>query len=459
MQLDIVDFYPSISKELLTKAIRFARNFCYISKTEEEVILNSRKTILFNGSEQWVKKDDVFDVSMGAYDGAEVAELVGLLILHKLKDAAPDIDFGLYRDDGLGECDPLPGPKRDRLRKKIIKTMKDLGLAITIEFGLKVVDFLDITFDLNASSFKPFRKPNDTPCYINIDSNHPPNTIKQLPKMINTRICGLSSNQEVFREAAPIYQAALERSGYRYKMEFERPRPKARQRKREITWYNPPFNLACTTNIGREFLRLLDTHFPQKLKRKDKLEKIINRNTIKLSYSGTPNMASIISSHNKKILEERRKKDVPKKMCNCQRGVASCPLNGKCQLKGIVYKATTTSDDGETKTYTGCTDCTFKERHYHHTSDLRHRDQRKNTKLADYVWKKRDEGAEITDIKWEVEKQCHNYTPGSGKCDVCLTEKLSIMKNRDPRSLNKRSELNNTCLHKKSWLLARVKDR
>ena len=86
-------------------------------------------------------------------------------------------------------------------------------------------------------------------------------------------------------------------------------------------------------------------------------------------------------------------------------------------------------------------------------------DQRKNTKLANYVWKKRDEGAEIIDIKWEVEKQCHSYTPGSGKCDVCLTEKLSIMKNRDPRSLNKLSELMNTCLHKKSWLLTRVKDR
>ena len=90
-------------------------------------------------------------------------------------------------------------------------------------------------------------------------------------------------------------------------IEFERPRPKTRQRKREIT-----------------------------------------------------NMASIISSHNKKILEERRKKEEPKKMCNCQRGVASCPLNGKCQLRGIVYKATATSDNGETKTYTGCTDCTFK---------------------------------------------------------------------------------------------------
>ena len=98
-----------------------------------------------------------------------------------------------------------------------------------------------------SSSLDIFRKPNDTPCYINKDSNHPSDTIKQLPKMINTRICGLLSNQENFREAAPVYQAALDRSGYRYKMEFERPRAKARQRKREITWYNPPFNLALLT--------------------------------------------------------------------------------------------------------------------------------------------------------------------------------------------------------------------
>ena len=35
----------------------------------------------------------------------------------------------------MDECDPLPDPKRDRLQKKIIKTMKDLGLDITIKFG------------------------------------------------------------------------------------------------------------------------------------------------------------------------------------------------------------------------------------------------------------------------------------------------------------------------------------
>ena len=48
-----------------------------------------------------LKRDEVFDVSIGAFDGAEVAELVGLLILHRLRQAIPKI--GLYRDDGLGK--------------------------------------------------------------------------------------------------------------------------------------------------------------------------------------------------------------------------------------------------------------------------------------------------------------------------------------------------------------------
>ena len=177
-------------------AIKFARKFCYIDKVTEDVILNSRKTLPFSKGEQWVKKEELFDVSMGAYDGAEVAELVGLLILNKLKEAAPSIDFGLYRDDGLGESVPMTGPTRDRIRKKIIKVMKDLGLDITIDFGLRQVDFLDANFNLDNSVYKPFRKPNDNSCYVHVQSNHPHNTIKRLPKMVNQRLFSLSSNIE-----------------------------------------------------------------------------------------------------------------------------------------------------------------------------------------------------------------------------------------------------------------------
>ena len=124
--------------------------------------------------------------------------------------------------------------------------------------------------------------------------------------MINKRLCGLSSNAEVFKESTPIYDAALKKSGYKEKLVFKREVPKQRQRKRKITWFNPPFNAACTVNIGREFLKLIDKHFPPNKKRKDKLEKIINRHTVKISYSGTPNMAMIISAHNKKSIAREK---------------------------------------------------------------------------------------------------------------------------------------------------------
>ena len=41
-------------------------------------------------------------------------------------------------------------------------------------------------------------------------------------------------------------------------------------------------------------------------------------------------------------------------------GVQRCPLEGKCQVEAIVYKATITTDDGEIRTYTGSTDQTYK---------------------------------------------------------------------------------------------------
>ena len=358
------------------------------------------------------------------------------------------IDFGLYRDDGLGESDPMTGTMRDNMRKKIIKTMKDLGLGITIEFGLRQVDFLDVNFNLTNSVYKPYRKPNDHPCYIHIHSNHPTNTIKQLPKMINQRLCSLSSNREVFAEPAPTYQTALEKSGYKHKLSFAPVTPKNRQRNRKITWFNPPFNAACTIDIGKKFLKLIDKHFPPERKRKDKLEKIINRHTVKISYSGTPNMSSIISTHNKKILNERRAKETTEKECNCRKGKESCPIGGKCQISTIVYKATITAEDGDIRNYIGCTDRKFKERFYEHTADANHKENRKRTRMATYVWQKKDEGVNINSVTYEILKKCHRYTAGGNKCDVCLSEKLAIMKNKDSRSLNKRSELNNKCRHK-----------
>ena len=75
VQFDIVDFYPSISEELLMKAINYAKGF---SQDDLGIIMHARKSLLFDKGTAWSKKnsDNTFDVTMGSFDGAEVCEFV-----------------------------------------------------------------------------------------------------------------------------------------------------------------------------------------------------------------------------------------------------------------------------------------------------------------------------------------------------------------------------------------------
>ena len=66
--------------------------------------------------------------------------------------------------------------------------------------GMKCTDFLDVKLNLEKEEFRPFRKPNDSPVYIDVKSNHPSTIIKQIPKMINKRLSNLSSNEKIFNE-------------------------------------------------------------------------------------------------------------------------------------------------------------------------------------------------------------------------------------------------------------------
>ena len=86
MQFNIAEFYRSISKELLLKAITYPKTFVNINDEEINTIMHSRKSLLFNNTDIWIKKngDSDFNVTMGSFDGAELCELVGLYILHIL---------------------------------------------------------------------------------------------------------------------------------------------------------------------------------------------------------------------------------------------------------------------------------------------------------------------------------------------------------------------------------------
>ena len=76
MQIDFVEFYPSISENILDNAINFAKQYTDISDENLRIIKHYRKSLLYNNYEPWKKKDphSCFDVTMGSYDGAEVCE-------------------------------------------------------------------------------------------------------------------------------------------------------------------------------------------------------------------------------------------------------------------------------------------------------------------------------------------------------------------------------------------------
>ena len=76
--------------------------------------MTCRKSVLFNDGKVWTKNDKDFDVTMGAQDGAEIAELTGIYLLKQVKDylSSPGekSEVGLYRDDGLIYLEHANGP-------------------------------------------------------------------------------------------------------------------------------------------------------------------------------------------------------------------------------------------------------------------------------------------------------------------------------------------------------------
>ena len=158
--------------------------------------------LLISNGKPYVKKDSNgnFDVSQGSYDSCEISELCGLFILSEIKKFVPPEKTILYRDDGLIAM-KANGRQLDKIRQKLQKKFGEFGLSIkTVIPETNVVEYLDIKFNLNIKTFRPYKKPNDNPCYVHSHSNHPPAVIRALPKNINNRISKLSCNEKVFDE-------------------------------------------------------------------------------------------------------------------------------------------------------------------------------------------------------------------------------------------------------------------
>ena len=110
------------------------------------------------------KNSPRFDVTIGSFDGADVCEFVGLLILYYLKDKFNNKDIGLYREDGLAASRNMGPRKADKVRKQFIDCFQQFGLRITCQVNIKTVNFLDVTFNLLTGKYQPHMKDENPPC-------------------------------------------------------------------------------------------------------------------------------------------------------------------------------------------------------------------------------------------------------------------------------------------------------
>ena len=155
---------------------------------------------------------------MGSKDGTKSCEIVGLFLLYSIGEKFNKDGIGLYRDDGLACFRNNNGHQNDKIGRELIKTFQTHGLELEIKCNLKKVDYLDITFNLNTGSYRPYRKRNNDTRYINAKSNHSPSILKQIPAAISKRISTNSSNKQTFQNAAPYYKNILKGSGYKEKI-------------------------------------------------------------------------------------------------------------------------------------------------------------------------------------------------------------------------------------------------
>ena len=109
----------------------------------------------------------------------------------------------------------------------------------------------------------------------------------------------MTFNKDIFDESIKRYKDTLKGSGFCKSLNYIAPTTNKEQNgKWKIICFKSPFSRSVKSNIGRTFLCLLLKHFPQNYT----MHKILNRSTVKISYSCLRNISSIIFPHNYNIV-------------------------------------------------------------------------------------------------------------------------------------------------------------
>ena len=121
---------------------------------------------------------------------------------------------------------------------------------------------------------------------------------------------------------------------------------------------------------------------------------------------------------------------------------ATCPLEGECLAKDIIYQATVTSE-GKEETHVGVTATTFKSRLASHKASFEAEQKRNSTELSKHIWNLKDKNLNYA-IKWRILSRASHYS--------IYNKEMQPMHNRKILYY-KRNELINKCRHKEKFLL------
>lgn len=539
ISFDIDAYYPSITPQLFKDAISFAKTLTSITKIETDIVNLARRSIIKYDNKLWTRnnRDLNFDITMGSADSSQATDVVGLYILQKLSEEIPELKGGLYRDDALFY---INGSIRivKNTKTKIKKIFNDLGLTITFNENYKTVNFLDLTLDIINKTYEPYHKPNQALYYIDNRSNHPPSMKAAIIPNISKRLSKISINEDKFNKNREYYNEAIKKSGYNKKIQYiknhnvehtnfrtnvniisynrvmNRNRNKIgtnnrtdnniststrektirmenntntnrKNRRKQQTWFNIPYSIHIKNNIPKEFYEIIDNNFPPS----NKLSKIINKNTVKISYSTSPNLIRNIIGTNRAKIEKANNNNLENNRnenrgCNCRVAI-ECPLEGNCLVSDVVYKCEVKTNRG-IKAYIGSTSTQFKTRLNNHISSFnknnnsskniinntantnntnnnhsgRETNRKKNnndTALGEWIRELKSKNIEYT-LKWSVIGRAKSYHPSkSGKCSLCLLESYKILTSDKSSLLNHRTDNIQICLHKNKFLISRYR--
>ena len=218
-----------------------------------------------------------------------------------------------------------------------------------------------------------------------------------LPSSINERLSKNSSNETIFNISKVDYEKPLKESGYKsVDLKYAKATEKRyHNRNCNVIWLNPPFNKDVSTNVAEKFLDLLDKHFPKS----DKLHKIFDRNNVRVSYSCTEDMKSIINSYNRNVTTQNTVITPP---CNC-RSKKECSLEVQCRVENIISKCVTSTSINEDKSYLGTAE-EFKQRFYNRKKSFKNKRYSNETTLSKYIWDIKEKYSAIPSLKWAIHK-------------------------------------------------------